>query len=108
MSYSNTIYRILKIIDLAFDQEGPFETNKLFPLEKLKISEKRLEVILKDLIDSNYILGIHFTEFDNGKCIIHCYDPCLTIKGMLFIEENSIMKRAYDTLVEARSWIPGY
>lgn len=102
MSYSTTIYKILKIIDLSFEKEGPFDTLTLFPIEKLKISEKRLNFILKELVEHNYIKGIQFVEYSDNSFLVKCYNPCLTLEGLIFLEENSAMKRAAKILKEAK------
>lgn len=105
MSDSKAIYLILKSIDFAFENNL---RRDIFDLDKIKISERRLRIILKSLYDSGYIDGIDFIYVMNDDIpdykLMGCY---LTIQGMLFLEENSTMKTVYRTLKEAKEWIPG-
>ena len=105
MSDSKAIYLILKSIDFAFENNLHGD---IFDLDKIKISERRLRIILKSLYDSGYIDGIDFMYVMNDDIpdykLMGCY---LTIQGMLFLEENSAMKTVYRTLKEAKEWIPG-
>ncbi|WP_289087383.1 YjcQ family protein [uncultured Veillonella sp.] len=105
MSDSKAIYLILKSIDFAFENNLHRD---IFDLDKIKISERRLRIILKSLYDSGYIDGIDFIYVMNDDIpdykLMGCY---LTIQGMLFLEENSTMKTVYRTLKEAKEWIPG-
>lgn len=107
MNYSKAIFLILQSIDVAFEnrQRG----NDIFDLDKIGISERRLCVILKSLYDKGYIDGIVFPRCINddipGYKLLGCH---LTMDGMLYLKNNTTMKRVYAALKEAKSWIPGY
>ena len=103
MSYSVNIYQILKIIDLSY--ENSYFSEELFNLEKLAISRQRLHLILENLINSGFITGISIKRTSyNSRIVYSC--PRLTTEGMLFLEENTSMKKAYQLLKEVRDWLP--
>lgn len=105
-NYMKTVYRILKIIDLSRDKED-FNFDKEFDLEKLEIDEKRLEDILETLNENGYIKGIKILRSVNGPSTISISSPRLTLAGMEYLEENTIMKKVCRGLRETKEWIPG-
>ena len=105
MSYSTAIFQILKAIE-TLDDSVDFNLFKVFDINKINISEKLLIKILKNLIEEGYIKNFQITV--SGNNIFTSNYPELTLKGMLFLEENSSMKKAYKTLKEIKGWIPGF
>ena len=105
MSYSTAIFQILKAIE-TLDDSVDFNLFKVFDISKINISEKLLIKILKHLIEEGYIKNFQITV--SGNNIFTSNYPELTLKGMLFLEENSSMKKAYKTLKEIKGWIPGF
>jgi putative uncharacterized protein FNV0885 len=105
MSYSTAIFQILKAIE-TLDDSVDFNLFEVFDISKINISEKLLIKILKNLIEEGYIKNFQITI--SGNNIFTSNYPELTLKGMLFLEENSSMKKAYKTLKEIKGWIPGF
>lgn len=107
MNYSKAIFRILKTIDVAF--ENGTKGSDIFDLEKLEVSDRRLQIILKSLYDDGYIDGIFFIDIMGEELPDYKLDGChLTIAGMQYLENNSTMKQVYAALKEAKEWIPGF
>ena len=94
MSYSTAIFQILKAIE-TLDDSVDFNLFEVFDISKINISEKLLIKILKNLIEEGYIKNFQITI--SGNNIFTSNYPELTLKGMLFLEENSSMKKAYKT-----------
>lgn len=105
MSYSTAIFQILKAIE-TLDDSVDFNLFEVFDISKINISEKLLIKILKNLIEEGYIKNFQITI--SGNNIFTSNYPELTLKGVLFLEENSSMKKAYKTLKEIKGWIPGF
>lgn len=103
MDASTSIYQILKIIDLSYEHQSFSED--LFNLEKLDISEQRLHLIIENLVNDNFITGIKVGRTNYSTRLLYSC-PRLTTSGMLFLEENSSMKKAYNVLKEVRDWLP--
>ncbi|MGL4671558.1 MAG: YjcQ family protein [Cetobacterium sp.] len=110
MSYSTSVYQVLKAIDDSYENNN-FNFEETLSLEKLKISERRLNLILEGLVNDNFIIGFSVDEVcfgdDGAPEIIQVSAPRLTISGMDYLENNSSMKKAYNTLKELKDWIPG-
>jgi hypothetical protein len=98
-----TIYIILKVLRDAMDTGlDP----KDISAEALGISEKRRDSLLIMMQKSGYIDGLK--EFHAiGMQGIRCEDVSITIKGLEYLEENSMMKKAYRTLKGIKDIIPG-
>ena len=105
MSYSTAIFQILKAIE-TLDDSVDFNLFEVFYISKINISEKLLIKILKNLIEEGYIKNFQITI--SGNNIFTSNYPELTLRGMLFLEENSSMKKAYKTLKEIKGWIPEF
>lgn len=106
MSYSTSIYQVLKAIDVAYENND-FNFETTLDITKLNISKTRLELILENLVNDGYVNGISIRRDCSGNAIIAIGTPRLTTAGLIFLEENTAMKKAYEALKEARSWIPG-
>lgn len=106
MSTTTSIFQILKAIDVSYEERN-FDFCKTFDLSKLKISEQRLELLLENLIDDGYINGLSLSRDISGQAYLKIDTPRLTTQGLLFLEENAFMKKAYNTLKEIKGWIPG-
>ena len=104
-NYSTTIYKILKIIDYCFDTKT-FQYPQSF--NKLNLYPHKLVLILSNLQNAGLIQGI--TEpHPNHLAMMPILDfnnLSLTLDGMLFLEENSSMKKAYRALKEVLDWLP--
>lgn len=107
MSNLTTIYQILKAIDVSYENND-FDYEKTLDLSKLRISEQRLELLLENLVADGYINGISIQRDSNGVAMVSLNRPRLTTQGLLYLEENSSMKKAYALLKEAKEWIPGF
>lgn len=107
MSLDKTIFRILKAIDVAYENNN-FNLEETLNLEKLGISERRLILMLEQLKEKNYITGISTVNSITGYIHISINNPSrLTLDGMDFLENNTAMKKAYKMLKEAKEWVPG-
>ena len=86
------IYKILNALRKAMDIEEP----SVFPItaDGLKISEAKWARLMKMLHDNGYIEGIVVIEVDNAPYPHIALDnPAITLKGLEYLEENSIMKK---------------
>ena len=96
------IYRILKLLEEAMDYDQ-FHTSMLTP-ELLGVSENRLNHILKMLQESGYITGIIYRA---GLSEVKLNRPEITLKGLEYLEENSIMKKVAGLLKGIKETVPG-
>ena len=68
------------------------------PAFKLHISETRRCKYLQMLVHAGYITGIQFRQNLAGGIDIIADNPLITIQGLEYLSENSIMQRIYKTV----------
>ena len=87
------IYSILKSLEKSMDAEE-FDKSRLSN-ESLKLSEPRWSRIMAMLAANEYVTGIevwHSIDCDYPRvCITR---PEITLKGLEYLSENSLMKKA--------------
>ncbi len=105
VSYSTSVFQILKIIQ-SLEKTDDFDYREVFDLKKLNISEDFLIKILQHLIEEDYIEN--FDIVISGDNIFSSGCPELTREGILYLEKNTTMKKAYKLLKEIKGWIPGF
>ena len=100
MENSKIIYAILKTIDDGMDTGKVDE--EAISAEGLGISEPRRINILLALESKGLIEGLMKVNTLNCKDI-RCQKARLTADGMQYLEENSMMKKAYRILASIRN-----
>lgn len=90
------IYNILKYIEKSMDYTEFDEDN--FNHKTFKTTEERFFKLLNNLIKEGYIDGIRCEILLGGYKNIDIYDPVVTIKGMEYLEDNTMMKKVYKAL----------
>ena len=88
------IYKILRTLESAMDYPE-FDVSQI-SAEKLGISSERWTRYIEILQDVGYIKGAKIFRDTEGK--IKVFDCCIriTLKGLEYLSENSIMQRMYD------------
>ena len=59
------------------------------------------------MYDVGYIKGVEITEYISGEKEIYCEDIQITLKGLEYLQENSIMQRIYKTAKGVKDVLPG-
>lgn len=80
-----------------------FDLSLLNP-ELLGVSENRMNAILITLQDEGYISGIIYRKGLNG---VKLNKPVITLKGLEYLEENSMMKKVAGLLKGIKETVPG-
>lgn len=87
------IYKILKAIYAAMDYDD-FDYQTISP-EALGVSKNRRDALLMMLVKSGYIEGIEVVRMPAvGDYTRHTGKPQLTLAGLEYLEDNSLMKKA--------------
>lgn len=92
MEQFKIIYKILKILCSGMECEE-FD-NAWISAEALGVSVAMWEAIMKMLVDNDYIEGVIATEEMYGNFGIKLIHPRITLKGLEYLEDNSMMKKA--------------
>lgn len=87
-----TIYRILSAFEKSLDLED-FDLDAI-SAKSLGITDARWTNYIAMLVEAEYLSGIEVRETVCGIDIIP-ETPRITIKGLEYLAENSIMKRMY-------------
>ncbi len=81
-------------------------------IDEYAISYKRLEInksywldILEDLKEDGYIKGITIRSTKTGRYILNMGPTSITMKGIEYLKDNSMMKQVYNTLKELKDFI---
>lgn len=89
-----TIYKILSAFEKALDVEN-FELESISAGE-LGISKVRWAKYIQMLVEAEYLAGIGIRDTITGIDILE-ENPHITLKGLEYLTENSIMQRMYKT-----------
>ena len=99
------VYKILKALEKGMDSEE-FDVT-LISHETLKLSYPRWEKIIIMLVKAGYIEGIVYTQCigDYSSKIEKPITPVITIKGLEYLEENSMMKKAKELIMGVSNFV---
>lgn len=89
------IYKILKYLETAMDYDE-VDTSRL-SAEALNVSENRRIGILEMLVKEGYVDGVGVTRSVDGNVLLSMDAPRITLKGLEYLQENSIMAKAART-----------
>ncbi len=87
------IYKILFTLERCMDLEK-FNPDSISP-EALKISDERWNKYMEMLLDAGYIKGVKIQKYVAGGTSVDIDDIRITLKGLEYLSENSIMQRLY-------------
>ena len=86
------IYRILQYLEKAMDyDEADID---FISASKLGISEQRWTVIMEMLVKEGYVTGIGVKRSTDGEICLSVWDVRITMKGLEYLQENSLMQKA--------------
>lgn len=89
------IYKILKHLEKSLDFEKPDHTP--IEAESLKISDSKWSWIMKMLVDDGDIKGVLVINRPGiSYPFVKLANPTITLKGIEYLKENSLMKKASD------------
>lgn len=106
MNNFDIIYKILKAIEMSMDYDE-FDENSI-SAEFLHITQNRRDAIICELVEQGYIQGIELIPILGRKNLgVRLHAPKITIKGMEYLSENTMMKKAYRVAKGIKDVIPG-
>ena len=87
------IYKILNTLEKALDYEN-FDFNTI-SADKLGITKERHIKYIEMLVDSGYIKGVKVYSDMMGETEVEDEGIRITLKGLEYLSENTIMQRMY-------------
>lgn len=97
------IYRILQALEAGMD-EPFFDPEQLAP-EALGCTKARRDMLLMLLAEKGLIAGAAVREYPTGRAVA-IQNLRLTLDGLEYLEENSVMKRIHRAAKELSDLIP--
>ena len=75
--------------------------------ERLGIPSGYLADIIIELIDNGYVKGISYRKTKSGRIFSSIEDMSITLAGVEYLQENSMMKKVHEALKNVKDIIPG-
>lgn len=92
MDNFRVIYRILRYLEKALDYDEP--NMDCISAKALKLSDQRWMALMEMLSKEGYIDGFSVQRTVDGSIFISSSTPRITLKGLEYLQENSLMKKA--------------
>lgn len=73
--------------------------------EALKITESRWSAYIKMLNDAGYISGVRIEEYIDGTVSIDISEISLTLQGLQYLAENTVLANVYRTVKSVKDII---
>lgn len=107
MAQDDMFVVMYKIIAYLYDcmKRGEEPSNSEWNADALCIPEEYWKKVVKELVEHGLIDGVAVVD-TSGGCIVKPYNPKVTMEGVQFAQENSMMAKAAKLLRDAKSSIP--
>lgn len=104
MNNFKVIYKILKALEAAMDYDEA--DISVLTADNFGITEARFNNIMKMLAENGYITGV-YTIDTPGLHGLKLGDVKITLKGLEYLSENSLMRKAANLAKNIKETIPG-
>ena len=101
MDNFKAVYKILSALEKAMDYPE-FDINDVGS-EALGVSEERWARYIEMMVDVGYIKGVSIKRDITGAT----RDVRITLKGLEYLQENSMMKKVYNAVKGIKDITPG-
>ena len=98
------IYKILSVLEKSMDLEN-VDTERRSS-NNLGISQQRWDKYMEMLLDAGYIKGVSIKKYTDGEMRVDIESIRITLKGLEYLSENSIMQRMYNATKGITNLIP--
>ena len=105
MDNFKAVYKILAQLEKSLDKERPDLDG--VSAEALCVSEQRWISYIEMMSDAGYIKGAKIVRDVTGGLNIDYSNMKITLKGLEYLQENSIMRRIYKTAKGIKEITPG-
>lgn len=105
MDNFKAVYTILTQLEKDMDADHP-DLNKI-DADALCVSENRWCRYIEMMNDLGYIKGAVVKLNVNGDLVYDCDNMRITLKGLEYLQENSIMRKIYNAAKGIKDVVPG-
>lgn len=104
MDNFKAVYKILTALEKAMDLPE-FDISQVGP-EALGVTQERWNRYIEMMADVGYIKGISLRKDITGGTLVEAGNARITLKGLEYLQENSIMRKLYNTARGITELIP--
>lgn len=104
-NYFSVAYKILSYLKYCYENGQAPDVNVL-QAGTFNISKQQFINTLQMLNDDGYLKGFKLISTKTGLLVNGLNEIKITSSGLQYLEENSMMKKAYKTFKEVRDWLP--
>lgn len=105
MDNFKAVYKILSQLEKDMDQE--YVSLEKIDASALCVSEQRWIRYIEMMADAGYIKGVRISRDVCGDLNCDARDVQITLKGLEYLQENSIMQRMYKAVKGIKEVLPG-
>lgn len=105
MDEFKAIYRILTALRAGMDCDE-FDQRMISP-ETLGITPNKWAHLLRMMAQKGYVEGIAVDVAADGHCMVSLSYPAITLDGLAYLQENSLMQKAHRLAKGIKESIPG-
>lgn len=105
MDNFKAVYRILSTLEKAMDLTE-FDISQI-NAKAIGVTEQRWARYIEMMADVGYIKGVDVDEGISGDLIVNADSIRITLKGLEFLQENTIMQRLYKAAKGIKDITPG-
>lgn len=105
MDNFKAVYRILSALEKAMDYPA-FDIEQI-GAHALDVSDERWCRYIEMMADVGYIKGVSLSRSISGDMMVDAQNIRITLKGLEYLQENSIMQRIYKAAKGIKEIVPG-
>lgn len=105
MDNFKAVYRILSTLEKAMDLTD-FDASQIGP-DVLGVTRQRWARYIEMMADVGYIQGASVQESISGELMVDVDNIRITLKGLEYLQENSIMQKLYRAAKGIKEITPG-
>ena len=108
MAYDDMHVVMYKILSYLYKclKAGERADMRMVSAGALGINEAYWSSIIEELVANGYVKGYRVNEHPALPRVITPVNPSITMAGVEFLQENSMMRRAYEFLRDAKDALP--
>lgn len=104
MDNFKAVYKILAALERAMDRE--YADIETFDHQALNVSEARWIRYMEMLADVGYVKGVRINRDITGTRNIDCSEIQITLKGLEYLQENTVMRKIHRSVKGVTELIP--
>lgn len=105
MDNFKAVYKILSTLEASMDLDKA--NIDMFSADAIGVSQERWNKYIEMMLDVGYIKGVSIETYITGSKSVNCDNIQITLKGLEYLQENSIMQRIYKVAKGIKDATPG-